>query len=68
MPSNSATCISSNDQPYKARPTLISVNPGKYIQGLCCYPFMVILDRCNGIGNPLIIHRTKYVFQTKWKM
>ena len=40
-------CITLNNQPCMTRPTLIDLNPNKYNQGLCCYPFMVNLDRCN---------------------
>ena len=31
------------------RPTLIDLNPDKYNHGLCCYSFMVNLDRCKRI-------------------
>ena len=35
------------------RPTLISLNPNEYIQGLRYYPFAVNLDRCMGSCNIL---------------
>ena len=35
------------------RPTLKDLNPYEYNQILCCYPFMVNLDRCNRSCNTL---------------
>ena len=35
------------------KPTFIDLNPDKYNQGLCNYPFMVNLDRCNTSCNNL---------------
>ena len=35
------------------QPTLNSLHPNKYIQGLCYYPFAVNLDRCMGGCNTL---------------
>ena len=32
-------------------PNLTDLNPVEYNQGLCQYPFMVILDGCNGTCN-----------------
>ena len=32
-----------------ARPILIDLNPDEHNEGLRYYPFMVNLDRCNGI-------------------
>ena len=46
--SNYAKCISLDNQPYMTRPILINLNPDKYNYGLCYYPFMINLDRCNG--------------------
>ena len=51
--SNHAKCISLNNQPCIARPTLINLNPDKYNEEWCYYPFMVNLDRCNGSCNTL---------------
>ena len=45
--------ISLNNQPCMTRPTLIGLNPDEYNQELCYYPFIVNLDRCNGICNIL---------------
>ena len=36
------------------QPTLISLHPSEYTQGLCYYPFAVNWDRCVGISNTLI--------------
>ena len=36
-----------------AGPTLIYINPIEYNQRLSYYPFMVNLDRCNGICNTI---------------
>ena len=33
------------------RHTIIGLNHDKYNQGLCYYPFMVNLDKCNGSCN-----------------
>ena len=41
---------------------------GKYTQGLCHYQFMIILDKCNGNCNTLMIYLTKNVFKTKGNM
>ena len=41
---------------------------GKYTQGLCYYQFMIILDKCNGNCNTLMIYLTKNVFKTKGNM
>ena len=38
-----------NKQPCMARPILIDLNPDEHNEGLRYYPFMVNLDRCNGI-------------------
>ena len=51
--SNLTTCISLNNQSCMTRPTLINLNPDKYNQGWCYYPFLVTLDRCNGRCNTL---------------
>ena len=48
-----ATCISLNNQPRVAIPTLIYLNRDKWNQGLCYYPFMANLDKCNGSYNTL---------------
>ena len=49
--SNFTTCMSLNNQPCIARPTLTDLNSDEYNQVLSYYPFMVNLDRCNGICN-----------------
>ena len=41
------------NQSFITRPTLIDLNPDEYNQGLCYYPFLVSLDRCNGSCNTL---------------
>ena len=41
-------CISSNNEPCMARPTLIDFNPSESNQQLRCYSLMVNLDKCNG--------------------
>ena len=46
--SDHTKCIFPNNQPGMTRPTLIDLNPDEYNQGLCYYPFVVNLDRCNG--------------------
>ena len=38
-------------QPQVTRSTLIDLNPDKFNQGLCYYPFMVNLGRCNRSYN-----------------
>ena len=35
------------------RPALIDLNPDEQNQGLCYYPFVADLDRCNGTCNTL---------------
>ena len=45
----STTCVSLNDEPRMARPTLIDLNP---VELKYC-PFMVSLDKCNGSCNVL---------------
>ena len=40
-------CVSLDNQPCTARPTLIDLNPNE----LHYYPFMVSLDRCDGNVN-----------------
>ena len=40
-------------QPYITRPSFDDLNPNKNNQGLCIYPLMVTLDRCNGSCNTL---------------
>ena len=42
-----------NNQPCTTRATIIDLNPHKYNQRLCYYPFKVSLDRCNGSFNTL---------------
>ena len=39
--------MSLNNQPCMTRPTLNELGLDGYNQGLCYYPFMVELDRCN---------------------
>ena len=51
--SNHTKCIVLNNQPCKARPTLIKLNPDEYNQGLHYYSFMVNLDRRDVNGNTL---------------
>ena len=51
--SDHTKCISLNNQPCMARPTLINLNPDKYYQVLHYYPFIVNLDKCNGGCNTL---------------
>ena len=46
-------CISLCNQLCMARPTVIYLNPNEYNQRLSYYPFMVNLDRCNGICNTI---------------
>ena len=38
--------ISLTNQKCRTPPTIINFHPNKYTQILCCYPFVVILDRC----------------------
>ena len=51
--SDHAKCISLSNQLGMAGPTLIYLNPNEYNQRLSYYPFMVNLDRCNGICNTI---------------
>ena len=44
-------CISLNNQPFINRPTITDLNLDEHDQGLCHYPFMLILGRCNGNCN-----------------
>ena len=46
-------CISSNNQSWMNRTTLIGLNPAEYNQGFHYYPFIVNLDRCNWSCNTL---------------
>ena len=45
------TCISSNNQPYMDRNTLVDLNPDECNQELRYYPFMSNLDSCNTLDN-----------------
>ena len=51
--SSTTICISLNNQPGMARTILIDLNSNEYNQGLCYYPFVVNLDRCNESCNTL---------------
>ena len=42
-----------NDQQCMTRPTRINLNPYEHNQGLCHYPFIISLDRYNGICNDI---------------
>ena len=44
-------CIFLNNQPCMAGSTLIDFNLDEYNQGLCHYPFIINLDRCDGGYN-----------------
>ena len=44
-------CISLDNQQCMTQPTLITLHPNEYIQGLRYYPFAVDLDRCIGSCN-----------------
>ena len=48
-------CISLNNKPCMARPTIIDLNPNECNQEFLYYPFMVNLDRCSGNLNTLTI-------------
>ena len=37
-------CVFLNNKPWMIRPTFINLNPFQ----VNCYPFMIILDKCNG--------------------
>lgn len=51
--SNFITYIPLNDQQCITQPTLIDLNPNKYINGLCHYLLASNLDRCTGNCNTL---------------
>ena len=51
--SDHTKCISLSNQLGMAGPTLIYLNPNECNQRLSYYPFMVNLDRCNGICNTI---------------
>ena len=51
--SNHTKCISLSNQLDMTGPTLIYLNPNEYNQRLSYYPFMINLDRCNGICNTI---------------
>ena len=48
---NFTTCKSLNNQPCLIIPTLSDLSPNEYNLGLCYYPFVVNLARCNGNCN-----------------
>ena len=54
------------------RPTLLDLNPDKYNQRLCYYPFMVNFDKCKWGYNPsnkiYIPNKTKDVNVSVFKM
>ena len=43
---NHGKCVSLSNQKCTTQPTLINLRSNEYTQGLCCYPFVVNLDRC----------------------
>ena len=45
---NFTPCIYLNNQPCMTTTILIDLNLDEYNEGLCYYPFIVNLDRCNG--------------------
>ena len=45
--------VSLTNQKCRTPPTIINFHPNKYNQILCCYPFVVILDRCVRSSNTL---------------
>ena len=46
---NHGKCVSLSNQKCTTQPTLINLRSNEYTQGLCCYPFVVNLDRCVSI-------------------
>ena len=54
--SSPTSCISLNNHPCTARPTLIDLIRNEYNQGLRYYPFMVNLNRCNGSCNNITVN------------
>ena len=46
--SNHTKCISLKNQQFKIQPSLITLRPNEYGQGLRYYLFAVNLDRCMG--------------------
>ena len=61
-------CISLNTQQCVSQRTPINVHPKENIEGVGCYSFAVILDKCIGCSNILNDLHKKYVFQTKQKI
>ena len=54
----SLSCISMNNQAYKVRPEIISVNSNE----LVFYPFSIKTSKCSVVLIILMIHMQKYVF------
>ena len=48
--SDRTKCLSLDDEPSMVKPTLIDLNPVE----LKYYPFMIILDKCNGCCNVIL--------------
>ena len=46
-----AKCVSLSNQRYMSQPTIVSLHPNKYTQGLRYYPFVINSDRCVGSCN-----------------
>ena len=61
-------CIPLNNQQYMCQPTVISLHPTEYLEGLRDYLFSVNLDRSMEVAILLMIYPINYAFQTKQKI